>query len=148
MNQDVLDEARARRDALMIELQELEQFVSLYTKLFAPRDNGSRASEIAAHTTTVGNNVRIKRRNDPQQIADMAANAIILAKRPLQRGELVDLIERRGVQIYSEDKPRYIGTILWRNADRFENVEGKGYRVKRTPESMGLQSLFAETSES
>jgi hypothetical protein len=34
--------------------------------------------------------------------------------------------------IPSDDKPRYLGTILWRNSDTFESVDG-GYWLKGVP---------------
>jgi hypothetical protein len=45
------------------------------------------------------------------------------------RGELVDEMERRGVAIPSADKQRYVGTILWRQAQKFEHV-GDGYWLR------------------
>jgi len=31
------------------------------------------------------------------------------------------------VELESQDPPRYIGTILWRNSDRFINIPNEGY---------------------
>jgi hypothetical protein len=53
--------------------------------------------------------------------------------KPLQRGEFVEEIEKRGHMIPSEDKPRYLGTILWRREDLFESIEGRGYWLKDVP---------------
>jgi hypothetical protein len=32
-----------------------------------------------------------------------------------------------------DDKPRYIGTIMWRHKDRFVNLKGHGYWVADEP---------------
>lgn len=33
----------------------------------------------------------------------------------------------------SKDKPRYVGTILWRLSEQFVNLEGKGYWLRDQP---------------
>ena len=58
--------------------------------------------------------------------------------KPVQRGEMVERIEAKGVKIWSDDKPRYIGTVLWRDKDRFVNIEGEGYWLK------GLKQTHSE----
>lgn len=45
----------------------------------------------------------------------------------MNRPELVDELEKRGHDIPSDDKPRYRGTILWRNRRRFRNLPGFVY---------------------
>ena len=55
------------------------------------------------------------------------AATIAEAGKPLTRGDLVERIKATGKEINSKDAPRYIGTILWRNDDVFESVEGQGY---------------------
>jgi hypothetical protein len=42
-------------------------------------------------------------------------------------------MEKRDVTLPSEDKPRYVGTILWRNSDRFRNLPEFGYWLKERP---------------
>jgi hypothetical protein len=55
------------------------------------------------------------------------------AGRPLTRSDLVKGLEERGLTLDSKDKPRYVGTILWRLRDQFENLEGHGYWLKGEP---------------
>lgn len=144
---EALREAEARREALKAELGEIEQYIALHQKLFGGRDSSPSATKIDGKTETIGTNIKVRHRNRPSQIADMSAQAIRECNRPMQRGEIVDWIEANGVEIYSEDKPRYIGTILWRNSDRFENIEGEGYwlaELKRPTD----ESLFREESAS
>jgi DNA-binding transcriptional regulator YiaG len=56
--------------------------------------------------------------------------------RPMTRGELADELQIRRVYLPGKDnesRARYVGTILWRNRDRFENIEGKGYWLRDVP---------------
>jgi len=52
------------------------------------------------------------------------------AGKPMTRTELTEAVEKEGVEIPSVDKPRYLGTILWREREKFENVGGEGYWLK------------------
>ena len=79
----------------------------------------------------------VTRANNPKRIVDVAEKVIRDAGRPIQRGDLVAAIEATGLEIFSEDKPRYIGTLLWRNKDRFENIEGEGYVLTSMKPSEG-----------
>lgn len=146
--ESVLKEATARLEALKIEIAELEQYIALHNKLFS--DARERVSRPAFQDDTperaAGPRIVIRRRNNPAQMADLAAEAILEAGKPMLRGELVDWIEARGVQIHSDDKPRYIGTILWRNDDRFENIEGRGYWLKGRPIPDDFESLLGRDS--
>lgn len=62
--------------------------------------------------------------------------AINDAGRSLTRYELVDAVERQGLKIGGTDKPRNMGTILWRSG-HFIN-SGGGYWPKEAthPDSM------------
>jgi hypothetical protein len=76
----------------------------------------------------------IKRRGN----SDIVANAIEAvfkdAQRPLERCDLVRELELRGVVLPSNDKGKYIGTILWRHGNRFESTdEGYWLRGVRRP---------------
>lgn len=48
----------------------------------------------------------------------------------MSRGEIVDALERRDVEIPAQDKARYIGTLAWRNKGTFVNIEGRGYWLR------------------
>ncbi|EFL90224.1 hypothetical protein [Ahrensia sp. R2A130] len=79
---------------------------------------------------------QMRRRNNPKRVADVAARVIRGFGGPVQRGDLVEAIEATGLEIFSDDKPRYVGTILWRNKERFVNIEGRGYVTKDIAEEM------------
>jgi hypothetical protein len=125
-------EAIARRNTLREELREIEQFIGLFEKLFGADADQAQAGD-KAEAAAASYALAPRTRNNPKAIADLAEKVIESANRPLPRGELVDALEGMGVPLYSDDKPRYIGTILWRNMDRFENIEGRGYWLKGRP---------------
>ena len=52
------------------------------------------------------------------------------AGHPLTRGEIAERFALRDVALPGEDKPRYIGTIMWRNKAKFINIEGRGYWLR------------------
>jgi len=59
-------------------------------------------------------------------------------------------VEKRGIEIPSTDKQRYLGTILWRHRDRFVNIEGKGYWLRNgLPSVTGLvqDTLYSDAPE-
>ncbi|EHK58745.1 hypothetical protein MAXJ12_03523 [Mesorhizobium alhagi CCNWXJ12-2] len=60
-------------------------------------------------------------------------------------------MESAGVELHSEDKPRYLGTILWREKERFTNIAGQGYvmsdMVTEQPSIMDLIGRAADEEE-
>ncbi|ADH89950.1 hypothetical protein Snov_2656 [Ancylobacter novellus DSM 506] len=120
-----LSKALKIKEKLLDELSKVEQFIRLHNELFGEGDdvaepNHGRQSEDESDSPK-------RRRGRPSEIADAAWKVIKELNRPVQRGELVERIEAMGIDVSSDDKPRYIGTILWREKDRFENIEGRGY---------------------
>jgi len=69
----------------------------------------------------------------PADFVGIMARILGDMRRPMQRGELVAAVEERGVTIPSEDKARYLGTILWRNRDQFVNIPEAGYWLADAP---------------
>lgn len=141
---DAIKKATARRAKLAEELALVEQFISLHERLFGENvsetpvmdDTESGAVEASADD----NPATVKRRNNPKAVADRAAEIISKAGKPIQRGDLIRRIEESGMPIHSVDKGKYIGTIMWRESARFENVEGEGYWL------VGLEKGSVESS--
>ena len=118
---DTYKEALARRATLKSELAMLDQFIELHSKLFGARQ------ESLSLPGTADKGEDAERRNDPKAIADAAGDALARAERPMQRGKLIEAVEKAGIEIHSGDKNKYIGTVMWRNRNRFMNIEGQGY---------------------
>ncbi len=52
---------------------------------------------------------------------------------PLTRGDIVEMLSARDVEMPGQDKARYVGTIMWRNKAKFVNIEGRGYWLRGQP---------------
>lgn len=151
-----LDTAVNRMAQLRAELAELETFVRVYYRLFpeeklaAKLANGSlRLSSPYPVDNPVDKPVenvdsdkvrsvipsgRKRRRKTTDPLVDFMELTIRSIQRPLPRSEIVAMIDLDGrFNLPEADKPRYVGTLLWRNNDRFRNLPGHGYWVRDTP---------------
>jgi hypothetical protein len=147
MDQAVVN-ALKRKQELERELGEINRFLTLYDRfLHGTEGDGSDTvvDEVIRHLEkarksnepppapiphVVGRSAisgRFKMRGRPSSFAEIMERIIRDARRPLTRSELALELEQRGIAIPSEDKARYLGTILWRNNKRFVNIAGKGY---------------------
>ena len=132
---ETLSKALKRKEELEKELVQVQQFIDLYRALFGEEigENSANASTTEPAKSPEEAPQKRRRRGKPTEIADAAERVIRSLNRPVQRGELVSRIEQEGIEIHSDDKPRYIGTILWRQSERFVNVEGRGYWLTGVP---------------
>jgi len=122
--------AKEKRQKLLAEIALVDQYIKLHEQLFGENGSGTIANE--ADVVGDGKDLvrAVRRRNNPKKIAERAKKVILEAGHPIQRGDLVRRIEESGLPIHSNDKGKYIGTVLWRNDDVFTNVEGHGYWIK------------------
>lgn len=134
---DIIQKALKRREELQSELAELDQFIDTYKRLTAmPTAASAPVATAAAYKAVVDNRIGMlaplfaRRRGAPQNFADICERIINEAGMPMTRTRLVEAIERQGLVIPSTDKPRYIGTILWRHRDRFVNLTDHGYWLR------------------
>lgn len=121
--------ALKRKEELENELRDVETFLSLYRRFQGSQRQENNPDSPPSNDDLFvndgyGRKVRALR---PPEIADRAEELIRAAKRPLTRAEIVKEMERLGYVLNSDDKPRYVGTILWRQKDRFTNIPGEGY---------------------
>lgn len=147
MSEDIT-KALNRRAELLKELEDIDRLIELYERYIGP---------VAGSEERVGNtseSIRTRHRRRPTRktgaaaaIAKAAEATLWQHRRPIQRGELAELIENSGTEIPSEDKPRYLGTVLWRRQDLFENIEGQGYILRNDPPA-GIQATpYKEEAE-
>ena len=132
---DTIQELQVRKTALLEELELIEQYLTLHERLFPQ----SAVRNVSSPTDAPA--VRGPRKNDPQEVADRAEALIKAHGRPVQRGDLVKMIEDSGLTIHSKDKNKYIGTVLWRQRDRFVNIEDEGYWLIGMNYESGLNQL-------
>lgn len=118
-----LENAEKRLVTLREEITRIERFIADYH---------------AFSTETMDNLIEKsgRRKARPDEIAQIMERVIREVGRPMTRGQLVDALERRDVDLPAADKGRYIGTIIWRHKSIFVNIEGFGYwlRVEKRPE--------------
>lgn len=129
---DVLAKALRKKRILEDELEELVRFIATYRRLsgtnteneepFEPVDSENKSADSPP-------TVR-KRHGRPEQFARIMEGVLKDVGRPLNRNAMVAEIELRGVEIPSADKPRYVGTILWRERSKFIHIVDHGYWLK------------------
>ena len=127
--------ALKKRQELEKELQKLDQFLEMYYELAGTNreepDTSPPRTDLMSRLTEASGMIRPRGR--PADFARIMEAILKDVGHPMQRGPLVVEIEKRGHSIPSDDKPRYVGTILWRNSDTFESVDGRGYWLKGVP---------------
>jgi hypothetical protein len=134
-----LANALKRRKELEDELRRLNQFIHMYHELAGTSGIGEiMDAEIPAGNVVAeegGNRLSglIRPRGRPADFAQIIETVLKEVGRPLQRGQLVEEVEKRGHMIPSADKPRYLGTIIWRNNETFASIEGRGYWLVGVP---------------
>lgn len=134
--------ALRRKAQLLKELEEIELFLKLRDK-FAKGTNVEQSATPLDTAVVIQSTLAVDpmmvharvagKRGRPADFADLMENLIREKGHPMNRPELADQLEFRGVDIPSEDKPRYLGTILWRHSDRFRNLTGFGYWLAGEP---------------
>jgi hypothetical protein len=147
MDPVVLKALQEKRE-LQRRLAEIEQFLRLYREF-----SGANIQEESIHSDPdmsrmcVGNTAEAARavqaaRNSivhrltprgPKTVARFSETILREAGHPLTRGDIAAELEARGVHLPGggkEARARYVGTILWRFKDVFENIESKGYWLK------------------
>lgn len=156
-----LDRALKRLAELQREIAEVRSFIELYHRFESDASPAAAASKAPeSETQLIGNELdensilpvenakRAPRRNRPEgatpkEIAELMERVIREADRPLSRGEIVEAIERREVQLPAADKNRYVGTIAWRNKGTFLNIDGRGYWLRNEPVPPGRPMGFS-----
>ncbi|MBX9858571.1 MAG: hypothetical protein K2Y20_03165 [Sphingomonas sp.] len=117
--------ALKRKDELIVELEALTSFIESYERLLALRASMDRHAldqpNLFGQTSR-----RVARAEKIAEMIDAARRIVISEKRPMQRGELRQRLEKLGFEIVGADKNKVFGTNLWRSG-RFRMIEGQGY---------------------
>ncbi|MGY4504479.1 hypothetical protein ACVWYH_008436 [Bradyrhizobium sp. GM24.11] len=146
-----LDDLKTIIEASKREMDEIEVFLTLHKRFSktnpelnsvdksdnsivgVPRHDAAKlpVSEFDAEAYAGGKaSLRAHRRGNPAAIANAVKSILHQENRAMTRGELAEELERRGTPLPGGGKDaraKYVGTILWRNGEIFENHEGKGY---------------------
>ena len=137
--------ALKRKQEIEAELAKIDAFLDMYRQFSGsePEQTEPSPEESFQAGSTGTASQRRSRRLRPHEIADLAERVIRGAGHPLTRAEIVSRLESAGIELHSEDKPRYVGTILWREKNRFTNIPGSGYVMAdmATPEQNALDLI-------
>jgi hypothetical protein len=140
MDQAIINALKQKRE-LERRLAEIEQFLRLYQEFSEePVDQAdieTQRDDAADSTPETSKMARVRRpRFGPKAVASVSTGILQDHGVPLTRGELAAELAIRGVALQGTDKEsraRYVGTIMWRRSDLFENIEGKGYWLSGVP---------------
>ena len=137
---DALSKALKLKQQLQDELVKVEQFIALHKDIFGegfgqrelPLDTPKAPNE--SHQVNSAPLLKAPRKKKPKRLKTdrlvrVAERILREVGRPLTRGEMVKELEKRGVRLKSSDNPRYVGTIMWRNREKFVNA-GDGYWLR------------------
>lgn len=140
-----LENAKKKLAQLKAEVARVERFINDFHEfasgtdtdrvepLSLQNDEGKVSEKSVAPVDSVDKSRRGKGTR-PDAIAKMLENVIRDVGRPMIRSELVEALERRDVELAAADKPRYIGTIIWRHKGIFKHIEGRGYWLRSEPD--------------
>lgn len=117
-----------RRDELRLESEALDRLIETYKQLAMLGEEAPRGQ------LEIWNSGR-SRHARSEYVAKMlneVRRIIIGEGRPLTRTELVRRLESVGYLIDGRDKPKVLGTNIWRSK-KFLHLEGRGYWPKDVP---------------
>jgi hypothetical protein len=154
-----IEKARKRLAEVLAEAEEIRRFIDLYERfsddsgsglLQRPVINSQETYPQELKAVDSGDNSPRRSGPTPRELTSMMERIIREVGRPMTRGEIVEALARRDVEILAKDKQRYIGTLAWRNKGTFVNIDGLGYwlrnvmLVTRTPVT---PEAFSDPSE-
>jgi hypothetical protein len=153
-----IENARKRLAAIRAEAAEIERFLELYesfsdehvdANVSGPLGHSEETYPQNSKTVDNGKNPALSVRHGPRptELVRIMERLIREVGRPMTRGEIVDALNRRDVEIPAKDKSRYLGTIAWRNKHTFIHIEGRGYWVRDAKMSVPDHSYSDPTDE-
>jgi len=128
--------AMARREALKLELAEIEQFLQLYERFTQrvgvpdslPRSMAEQNEDISSPEADQPEASPRAPKLNRLQLIPHIREVILEAEKPLTRGVLLRKLTQRGIHIGGEyDRAKNMGTIMWRLREHFINLRGWGY---------------------
>ena len=121
-----VENALRRKAILQKEIEEIDFFLELHKK-YGENVEQTVSTAVASPQESKPVEKTARLRGRPDDFADWMEQILREAGHPLNRPAFVEALERRGHEVPSDDKPRYLGTILWRHRKRFRNLPKFGY---------------------
>ena len=137
---DAYETALQVRADLHEKLEKIEKFIELHEWVLSQSDP-NYAQNLIADQIDRENAEAYKGPDRPPSVPHAKPAAVLAEvvkileeeKRPFTRGQLLELLEIRGVVMGGTDKSKALGTTLWRARDQIVNLNGFGYWLKEEP---------------
>lgn len=154
----ILDKALKKKNLLEKELTKIKEFIFMYKSLdsgtFDEHSESARArfSQFVSKRAVVSTNAekdmqntshkhKIIHNEDQKRVRGTPPAVIIpriedmlrLKGLPMTRSEVLQRLLNDGIIVGGGDKSKNVGTIMWRNQDKFVNLPGKGYWLRNIP---------------
>jgi len=153
-----IENARRRLAEIEAEAERIRQFLAMYERFSneyrlgsedLPATNPKENYPQDLSAVNIGDNSRRSGRKGPlpRELVALMERLIREVARPMTRGEIVEALNRREVEIPAKDQQRYIGTLAWRHKGTFVNIEGRGYWLRREPVPAPSESAEADGQE-
>ena len=131
MSESIVDNLLRRKGELEAELAEITRLISFYEAAEHRAENHSRSASPSEKSSSTAAGGKISRaRGRPSDVGDAAYSVLMSSGRPMTRGEIARALQAKGLRLPQTDPAKYVGTILWRQQDRFVNLEGEGYWIR------------------
>lgn len=122
------EKAQRRREEIRKELEEIDLFLRLHQKFsFGTMAEPQATTDQSRPTVSAKADTLPKRNLSKEAMAKAVRQLMIDRQRPMTRTDIVEALELKGIPVAGVDKPRALGTIMWRLRDRFVNLSGLGY---------------------
>lgn len=151
---EIIEQAKQRLDYHRREVKKLEEFLRTAGEISGTNVefNDFQKQEPEETKPPVYKPVEKRRLSSrggasPREIVEIMRRVIRETGRPLTRGEIVDALEARDVDLPATDKNRYIGTIAWRFKAFFTHIDGRGYWVADEPVKDWWRKSYEPTRE-
>lgn len=129
-SREILDKLLERRREIAREAHGLDALIDVYEALLSqPRSESVDGNQLSLYAQPTS---RAMRSAETARTIDAARREILAANRPLKRGELVDVLERKGFSFHGADRVKVFGTNLWRSG-KFRTIGDEGYWPRDTP---------------
>lgn len=129
MAEDAYKNALAKKQRLLRELEEVNNFLKLYQR-FTPKGQAKPEPAAASHNEEpVDKTASGKKVSVPAKFEPIIRHVLLIAGRALPRSMLLKKLEENGTPIPGKNPSKNLGTIMWRLRDQFTNIEGFGYWV-------------------
>ena len=140
---EILRNLRLKRERLKADLSEVDKAITMFERAKAELSPDLFSELTPTQRETPNPSPRARNAIAPRDLALAAKDVLLAAGKPMKRGDIVQELSRRGIEIAGKDPNKNLGTILWRHQEMFVTVNALGYWVKDVP----LPGVYEPTEE-